>query len=97
MKKFNIYLLLLLLITIAACQKQDYEAPVELINTSFLTNVPPGTAFTKSTNEFISFLDLSHGSLTRQWTIETPNKFLITGFNPKDSLFKYIDKSKDTT
>lgn len=97
MKKFNIYIFLLLLIAIVACKKQDYEAPDELINASWLTNVPPGTAFVKSTNEFISFVDLSHGSLSREWTIESVNKFLINGFNPNDSLFKYIDKSKTTT
>ena len=56
MKKFNVYILLLLLTAIVACQKQDYEAPDELTNASWLTNVPPGTAFTKSTNEFISRL-----------------------------------------
>lgn len=96
MKNIKIVIVCLAFLSIMSCKK-SYTAPEKLVNATWITNIPPNTDYAKNVGEFISFMDLSHGALSHQWTISSGNKFLKVGFNPKDSLLLQVKPGSDTT
>jgi hypothetical protein len=92
MKNIKYLIILFGLCLIVACTLQDPQPASDLHDVSWTTDVKPGADYTKKQGEFITFVNLSQGALSEEFTIEEGNKFLKSGFQAKDSLQLFIDQ-----
>lgn len=97
MKKTNIFIALFILLFTVSCNDNEYIAPDELSDVSWYTSIFPGQANQVTFGKSISFMDLSIGALSHEWTIynEDSTYFMNSGFQPSwgaDTLKMYINK-----
>lgn len=105
MKNIKKYIFFFSLVTMLGCEEnsyRDYTAPDELSDISWLLGLDPyrpnrEAQFNINADTYISFLDLSQGTLSHEWIIEEGNSFLKEGFSSNDTLVKFIDETKGTT
>ena len=105
MKNIKKYILFFSLIAMLGCEENSYKeftAPDELSDISWLLGLDPNrpnreAQFKINADSYISFLDLSQGTLSHEWIIESGNSFLKTGFKSNDTLVNFIDETKGTT
>lgn len=105
MKNIKTFILFFSLIAMLGCEEntyKDYSAPDELSDLSWLLGLEPNrpsrdAQFKINADTYISFLDLSQGTLSHEWIVEEGNSFLKEGFSVNDTLTNFIDESKGTT
>lgn len=98
MKNINIIALLLLLAFVLGCQNEEtYKAPNEFSDVAWYNSIYPGLPYNVEVGSYVSFMDLSQGSISHEWSIEEGNKFLKTGFKASDSLPLFIDPTMGLT
>ena len=87
---------LLLLVNCGEDEYADYTAPDKLSDVSWIISIDRFALDPYSINadSFMSFMDLSVGAVSHEWTIDEGNAYLNTGFKLNDSLEKFVDKSK---
>ncbi|MCW2118794.1 hypothetical protein [Flavobacterium sp. 7A] len=93
MKKISIIISSLLLLFNIGCTKE------ETIRTNFndftwYTSIPNGLTYTVKPGESISFIDLSQGALSHEWTIQEGNAYLSPKFVKGQDLTPYIIPNK---
>ncbi len=93
MKKFNIYILVLVLVTLFACE-DEYKQPFPVSDVTWYTSMPTLTEYTVSEGEMMGFIDASQNPLSHQWIIENGSYFLKKGFKQGDSLEYWIDENR---
>ncbi len=93
-----IMLLTVLIVFVSSCSDNEYIKPNSFSDVSWYYSIAPGAALEIQAGRSISFMDVSVGALTHQWSIEKPNSFLKPVFSASDSLSLplFIDNSLDT-
>ncbi len=97
MKKNNLIFLFLAIFLIHACQEDEYLAPDDLSDVSWYTGIHPGALYAVNVGEYISFMDVSQGAISHEWTIEEGNNYLIPMFSENDSLPLFINNEMELT
>lgn len=90
MKNISIIILLFAMLFVVACDEEDYTAPDTLSDVSWYTGIHPGNLYAVNLGEYISFMDLSQGELSHEWSIEDGNNYLNNEFSDGDSLINFI-------
>ncbi len=90
MKKILCITILLSLLFFIGCEDDGYVAPDNLSDISWYTSISPGNPYAINIGEHISFMDVSQGALTHEWTIEEGNYYLSPEFTKSDSLPLFI-------
>lgn len=98
MEKTNIFIALFILFFTVSCNDSEYIAPDELSDVSWYTSIFPGQVNQVAFGKSVSFMDLSQGSLTHEWTIYTEDStyFMNSGFQPSwgaDTLKLHINRN----
>jgi len=92
MKNIKILSICFALLTLVACQDDDYEAPGDPISdVAFFTSIRAGLDPNVASEGFVSFIDASQGAISHEWTIDEGHFFLKEGFNVRDSLPLFIN------
>lgn len=94
MKKLNILLPLFALLFVVACDEDDYVAPGTVTDVAWYTSEKNNGDYKLNQGDYMSFVDLSQGYESHEWSIETGNYFLKAGFSQYDSLPLFIDQEK---
>lgn len=97
--KIIFLLSLLLVVNCGEDEYADFTAPDELSDVSWIISIDRYALdpYSINANTFMSFMDLSVGAISHEWTIEEGNSYLKTGFGLKDSLEPFVDISKKLT
>lgn len=90
MKKTILFAAIFALFLFSGCNDEEYVAPDSLSDVSWYTSVYPGKPYAVNQGEYISFMDVSVGTLTHEWSIEEGNYFLNSKFKDNDSLPLFI-------
>ena len=97
MKHINLVIALLFLSFFVGCEDDGYDAPNEFSDVAWYNSIYPGKPYNVELGGYISFMDLSQGSLSHEWSIELNNHFLKPGFKDTDSLPLFIDPKMGLT
>ena len=96
MKKNKIIVLSLALLFLVACDDNEYVAPLQFSDVSWYISLPSTTDSISAGNS-ISFMDVSVGALSHEWTIEEGNYYLKPVFSASDTLVNFIDHTYGIT
>ncbi len=84
--KYKIAIIVLVLAgVILGCQDDDYDAPNDLAAIAFYSSAGRSTELQIGIFDYMSFSDLSQGTIEHLWTIDEGNSFLEGPFGFKDS------------
>ncbi|PKQ61393.1 hypothetical protein BZG02_15650 [Labilibaculum filiforme] len=86
MKNYILLMGFFALLFIVGCDDDDYEAPNEVTDVSWVTGVYPGQPTVVNAGEHLSFMDLSQNVISHKWTIEDGNYFLNSKFTRADTI-----------
>ncbi|MDW5288072.1 hypothetical protein [Formosa sp. PL04] len=97
MKNIGISLIFFALLFVASCSNDDYveyTAPDELSDVSWVISLDKNAQNPLSVNidTFMSFFDLSQGTVSHEWIIDEGNNFLNEGFDKTDTLSNFINE-----
>lgn len=93
MKKILIIISSLLLLLSIGCTKDETDRTT-FSDFTWYTSIPNGLAYTVKAGENISFIDLSQGMLSHEWTIQEGNFYLSPKFVKGTNLTPYIIPNK---
>ncbi|WP_143525073.1 hypothetical protein [Labilibacter marinus] len=94
MKNIKILSIIALILMTLACD-EDYEAPYFFTDVEWkMSETPLDTMFALAQDDYISFVDLSQGASSHQWTIDEGCYFLRPEFSKSDTVYTdFIDQS----
>ncbi|MEM9897201.1 MAG: hypothetical protein AAF789_12610 [Bacteroidota bacterium] len=87
----KLFMLLLSAGIFVRCEEEIYIAPDDLVDATWYFSQLPGDGFVVAEQGYLTFADLSQGTLSHQWIIDSGAFFLQEGFDVNDSLPLYID------
>ncbi|WP_066219020.1 hypothetical protein [Formosa haliotis] len=98
MKNIKLILPILCVLLGFSCSDDDYveyTAPDDLSDVSWIISIDKFAVnpFSVNIDTFMSFFDLSQGTVSHEWQIEEGNHFLKSGFAPNDTLANFIDEA----
>lgn len=90
MKNIILFAAIFTLFLVTGCIDDEYEAPDTLSDVSWYTSIFPGKPYAVNQGEYISFMDVSIGALSHEWTIDDGSYYLSPKFKATDSLPDFI-------